>query len=126
LTLLEGRFHGVVYPVNQRATAVQGVAAFASVRDLPAPVDLAFIAVPAAHVVAVARECAEEGVRALVVISAGFAEIGGEGPQRERELLEVCRASGLRLIGPTCMGSVNTEREAGLDGTLATVRPGAG
>jgi acetyl coenzyme A synthetase (ADP forming)-like protein len=123
LNLLEGRFHGVVYPVNPRATAVQGVAAFPSVLEVPAQVDLAFVAVPAAHVLAVARECAEKGVRGLVVISAGFAETGGEGPQRERALLEVCRASGMRLIGPNCMGIVNTDPEVGLNGTFATTVP---
>jgi len=123
LNLLEGRFHGVVYPVNPRAAAVQGVAAFRSVLDIPVAVDLAFIAVPAAQVLAVARTCAQKGVRALVVISAGFAEIGGDGPQRERELLEVCRASGMRLIGPNCMGIVNTDPEVGLNGTFATTVP---
>ncbi|HEX9300334.1 MAG TPA: GNAT family N-acetyltransferase, partial [Actinomycetota bacterium] len=123
LNLLEGRFHGVVYPVNPRAAAVQGVAAFPSVLDIPVAVDLAFIAVPAAQVLAVARTCAQKGVRALVVISAGFAEIGGDGPQRERELLEVCRASGMRLIGPNCMGIVNTDPEVGLNGTFATTVP---
>ncbi len=107
--LLDPPFAGVVHAVNPKSAVVQGMAAHPSVSDIPGPVDVAFIAVPAAHVLTVARECAEKGVRGLVVISAGFAETGDEGASLQRDLLEVCRASGMRLIGPNCMGVVNTD-----------------
>jgi acetate---CoA ligase (ADP-forming) len=124
--LLMSEFHGAVFPVNPKATVVQGVPAYASIRDVPGDVELAFVTVPAAFVAQVARECGEKGVRGLVVISAGFGETGGEGPKRQEELLEVCRAYGMRLIGPNCMGVVNTDPEIRLNGTFATNAPPPG
>jgi acetate---CoA ligase (ADP-forming) len=121
--LLDVSFHGVVYPVNPSAAAVLGVAALPSVLDVPGSVDVAFVVVPAANVPSVARQCAEKGVRGLVVISAGFAEIGGGGPDLQRELLDICRASGMRLIGPNCMGIVNTDPAIRLNGTFASSKP---
>ena len=106
--LLSRPFTGVVYPVNPTAEAVQGVPAYASIADVPGPVDVAFIAVPAAYVIDIATACGEKGVHGLVVISAGFGESGAEGRERQSELLEVCRAAGMRLVGPNCMGVVNT------------------
>ncbi len=124
--LLLAEFHGAVYPVNPKAAVVQGVPAYASILDVPGEVDVAFVTVPAELVAGVARECGEKGVRGLVVISAGFGETGGEGPARQRELLEICRAYGMRLIGPNCMGIVNTDPEIRLNGTFATVYPPPG
>lgn len=121
--LIRSGFRGVVYPVNPTTGAVQGVTAFPSVLDIPGPVDVAFVAVPADHVAAVARQCAEKGVRGLVVITSGFSEVSGEGPARERELLEICSDAGMRLIGPNCMGIVNTDPEVGLFGTFASANP---
>jgi acyl-CoA synthetase (NDP forming) len=109
--------------VNPSAPAVQGVTAYASIRDVPGPVDVAFVAVPAPLVPAVARGCGEHGVRGLVVISAGFAETGGDGPDLQRELLDVCRSFGMRMIGPNCMGIVNTDPAVGLNGTFSTTAP---
>jgi acetyl coenzyme A synthetase (ADP forming)-like protein len=124
--LLDPPFAGVVHAINPKSPAVQGIAAFPSVLDVPGHVDVAFIAVPAAHVIAVARECGEKGVRGLVVISAGFAETGADGASLQRELVEVCRASGMRLIGPNCMGVVNTDPEVQLNGTFSTTWPPVG
>jgi acetyl coenzyme A synthetase (ADP forming)-like protein len=124
--LLMAEFHGAVYPVNPKAAVVQGVSAYASILDVPGEVDVAFVTVPAELVAGVARECGEKRVRGLVVISAGFGETGGEGPARQRELLEICRAYGMRLIGPNCMGIVNTDPEIRLNGTFATVYPPPG
>ena len=121
--LLSGPFQGVVYPVNPSAPAVQGVPAYPSVVDVPGGVEVAFVAVPAAVVVDVARQCAAKGVRGLIVISAGFGETGPEGLARQHDLLDVCRASGMRLIGPNCMGIVNTDPELVLNGTFATAWP---
>jgi acetate---CoA ligase (ADP-forming) len=124
--LIAKPFTGVVHPVNPFADAVQGVAAHRSVRDIPADVDLAFVVVPAAEVLDVTRECAEKGVRAVVVISAGFAETGEEGRQLQRELVDLCRETGMRLVGPNCMGVVNTDPDVMLDGTFAQASPPEG
>jgi len=116
-------FTGGVYPVNPAATEIDGFRAYRSVLDIDAPVDLAVITVPAAAVVQVARECAAKGVRGLVVISAGFAEVGGDGLELQRRLVEVCRESGMRLVGPNCMGVINTASGINLDATFAPDRP---
>ena len=124
--LLEAGFKGPVLPVNPKADVVQSVMAYPTVTGIPDPVDLAVIVVPASAVVDAARECAAKGVRSLVVISSGFAETGGEGTSRQRELLQVCRAAGMRLIGPNCMGILNTAPDVGLNATFAPTFPPPG
>lgn len=124
--LLSYGFKGAVYPVNPAADEIEGVRAFASVEAIPGPVDLAVIVVPAARVVEVAAACARKGVKALVVISAGFSETGKEGKARQAELMSVCRNAGMRLIGPNCMGIANTNPEVLLDATFAPGIPPRG
>jgi hypothetical protein len=87
-----------------------GVKAYSAIDEVPEVPELAIITVPAPSVLEVARQCAAAGVRALCVISAGFAEVGPEGAAWQSELLTICRASGMRLVGPNCMGLVNTAR----------------
>jgi acetyl coenzyme A synthetase (ADP forming)-like protein len=123
---LESGFEGVVHPVNPSAGVVQAVKAYRSVADLPEVVEMAVIAVPATSVIDVARECGERGVRALVVISAGFAEAGSDGIERERQLVEVCRAAGMRLVGPNCLGILNTAPGHHLNATFAPNTPPPG
>ena len=124
--LLSYGFTGPVVPVNPAAEVVQDVRAFPRVEDIPGPVDLAVVVVPAARVLEVAQGCAAKGVRGLVVISAGFAETGPDGQARQQELLRICRASGMRLIGPNCMGIVNTEPAVRLNATFAPAPPPEG
>ena len=119
-------YRGSVYPVHPTATVIQGLTAFPRLTDIPGNVDLAVIVVPAAHVVDVARDAAAKRVKALVVISAGFAEIGGEGRAREAELLDVVRDAGMRLIGPNCMGLLNADPAVLLNATFSPVFPPAG
>ena len=121
--LVGSGFHGVVYPVNPSAHAIQTVPAYGSILDVPEPVDVAFVCVRADLVAATARQCAEKQVRGIVVISSGFAEVQGEGPGRQAELLEICRSSGMRMIGPNCMGLVNTNPDVLLNGTFASSSP---
>lgn len=121
--LIEGEFQGPVYPVNPHATVVQSVPAYRSVLECPGPVDLAIIVVPARAVVDVARECAQKGVQGLVVISAGFAEADEVGASLQQELTEVCRKAGMRLIGPNCLGIVNTDPEVRLNAQFAPFHP---
>src|SRR4029453_2649519 len=102
---------------------VQSVVAYPSIAGVPGPVDLAVVAVPAAAVVGTGEECAAAGVRALVVLSAGFAETGPEGSQRQAQLLRVCREAGMRLIGPNCLGVVNTNPKVRLGATFGPAIP---
>ena len=124
--LLESGFPGEIYPVNPAADSVQGLPAFAAVAEVPGEIDLAVLAVKAEAVAATARECATKGARSLVVLSAGFGESGPKGAERERELLEVCREAGMRLIGPNCLGILDTRPERGLNVTFAPNAPRAG
>jgi len=124
--LLNYGFKGAVYPVNPAASEIENVSAYSSVEAIPGPVDLAVIVVPAAKVVEVAAACARKGVKALVVISAGFSETGKEGKARQAELMNVCRGAGMRLIGPNCMGIANTNQAVLLDATFAPRVPPRG
>ncbi len=124
--LLESGFGGPVYPVNPAADTIQSVPAFAGVGDIPGEVDLGVLAVGAEATAEVARECGEKGARALVVLSAGFGEAGAEGVRLQEELLAVCRDAGMRLIGPNCLGILDTDPDAGLNVTFAPAAPPAG
>jgi acetate---CoA ligase (ADP-forming) len=124
--LIELGFEGPVYPVNPKAEVVQSVSAYPSVGAVPGPVDLAVIVVPAAAVLDVARECAMKGVRGLLVISSGFAEIGHDGVERQRELVELARRYGMRIIGPNCMGIMNLDPNVHLNATFAPFAPSHG
>ena len=102
--ILEGDFAGAAYPVNRDGTPVAGVRAYRSIAEIPETVDVAVISLPGAAVIAAADEVLRAGTRALVVISAGFAETGREGAERQEELLALVRSHGARLIGPNCLG----------------------
>jgi acyl-CoA synthetase (NDP forming)/GNAT superfamily N-acetyltransferase len=116
-------FDGRLCVVHPR-DAFAGVETYRSLADVPWPVELAVIAVPAAAVTEVAHACAAAGVRALVVLSAGFAELGRAGEARQAELLEICRVSGMRLVGPNCLGVLNTG--VGLNASFAPEAPPPG
>jgi acetyltransferase len=118
--LLTYGFKGTVYPVNSSAQEVHSVKAYPSIKAIPDPVDLAVIVVPAKSVKEVFLECAEKGVKGLVVITAGFKEVGEEGHKMERELNQIARKAGMRFLGPNCMGMINTDLEYRLDTTFGT------
>ncbi len=124
--ILSEGFVGPLYPVNPTSKVVRSVKAYPSIGDVPDEVDLAFIVVPQRFVLDVTQECADAGVRGVVVISAGFSEVGEEGAADEKRLLEVVRQSGMRMVGPNCMGLLNTSDAVRLNGTFAPVYPPAG
>ena len=124
--LLSTGFTGPLYPVNPNARVVRSVKAYPSIIEVPEPVDLAFVVVPQRFVLEVARDCAKAGVRGLVVISAGFSEVGEEGAAQEKELLDIVRNHGMRMVGPNCMGLLNTAEAIQLNGTFAPVFPPSG
>ena len=119
-------FTGAVYPVNPTARSVNAMHAWPRVSAVPAVVDVAVIAVPSAIVCDVAEECGEAGVRGLVVVSSGFREVGGEGLEREQRLLAIARRYGMRMIGPNCMGVVNSDPAFAMNATFAPVMPDFG
>lgn len=124
--ILNEGFTGPLYPVNPKAKVIRSVRAYPSILDVPDEVDLAFIVVPQRFVLEVVEQCAEAGVRGIVVISAGFSEVGEEGAADEQKLLEVVRESGMRMVGPNCMGLLNTASAVRLNGTFAPVYPPPG
>ena len=121
-----GRFEGPVYPVNPSAPFVQSVAAYASLSDCPSVPEMVLVCVPAPHVLGVVREAAELGTKAAVIISAGFNEAGPTGAERERELMGMVRAHGIRVVGPNCMGVLNAAPDVRMNGTFSQVFPPAG
>jgi acetyl coenzyme A synthetase (ADP forming)-like protein len=120
------RFQGPVYPINPKAKVVGCFQAYPSVRDVPDPVDLAVIAVPRDIVMSVVDDCAARGVRALVVITAGFAEVNAEGRELQKAVVDKVRGYGMRMIGPNCMGLLNTDPAVRLDASFSPVFPPTG
>jgi len=119
-------FKGSLYPVNPGATEIDGIPAFPTVSAIQAPVDMALIAVPAAGVKKTIKECARAGVRSVVVISSGFGEVSAEGRETEKRLRELVRSSGMRMVGPNCMGVINTAPDISMNANFAPVWPPAG
>jgi len=119
-------YQGRVYVVNPAAESVAGMPSYPSVAAIPDDVDIAVVAVPADAVFDVVLDCAAKGVHGLVVVSSGFAETGEEGRQRQRRLVGLARSYGLRLVGPNCLGIINTAADYSLNASLATVMPPRG
>ena len=123
-SLVSSPFGGTVYPVSEKRGSVLGIKAYAAVGDIPEPVDLAVIVTKAKIVPSIVEECLAAGVRGIIVISAGFKEHGEEGKQLERQIMDQLRGTGVRLIGPNCLGVMNPL--SGLNATFAPniARPG--
>jgi acetate---CoA ligase (ADP-forming) len=119
-------YSGPIYPVNPGATEVSGLRAFASARDLPPGVDLALIVVPPEHVLRAVDDCAAASVQSLCVITAGFAEVGGDGRTAQDALTERVRGYGMRMVGPNCMGLLNMDPAVRLNASFSPVYPPAG
>jgi acetyl coenzyme A synthetase (ADP forming)-like protein len=124
--LVLNNFQGPVYPVNLHASVVGCIRAYPSVRDLPESVDLAIVAVPREAAPQVVDDCAARGVRALVVITAGYAEVGADGRQLQQQLVEKVRGYGMRMIGPNCFGLLNTDPAVQLNASFSPVFPPPG
>ncbi|WP_371545099.1 GNAT family N-acetyltransferase [Streptomyces sp. NBC_00554] len=126
--LRDAGFTGRLYAVNRavQESELDGVPAYRSIGDIGEPVDLAVVAVPAQYVPEVVAECGEHGVQGLVVVSAGYAESGAEGRERQRELVRQARTYGMRIIGPNAFGVINTSPEVRLNASLAPEMPRPG
>jgi acyl-CoA synthetase (NDP forming) len=124
--LVEHGFTGDLYPINPHAAQIAGRPAYPSLAAVPGPVDLAVIAVPAPAVEAVIAEAGKAGVRGAVVLTAGFAETGPDGAAAQAALVRTARAHGIRLVGPNCLGVLNTDAATRMTATFATAVPPAG
>jgi acetyl coenzyme A synthetase (ADP forming)-like protein len=124
--LQQAGFTGPIYPVNPKADEIRGLPAYPRIGAVGKPVDLAVIAVPAPLVEGAVAECAAVGVRGVVVISAGFAEVSPAGRAAEQRLTSLVRGSGMRMVGPNCMGVLNTDPAVSLNATFAPHWPPAG
>lgn len=121
--LVFGRFHGPVYPINPSAKVIGSIRAYRSVLDIPEPVDLAVIAAPRDVVLKSIEECGQKGIRAAVVISAGFAETGAQGRELQQQLLEKANSYGMRIVGPNCLGLLNTDPQIRLNASFSPIFP---
>ncbi len=124
--ILQSHFKGVAYPVNPHAPAIEGVRAYPSLASLPEAPDLVVLAVPATKVLQVSRKALDKGARGLLVLAAGFAEAGPEGARRQERLVRLARSRGARLVGPNCLGLLNTNPAVQLNASLATAMPPRG
>lgn len=124
--LVGSAFEGPVFPVNPRARAVAGIPAWPTLAAVPGPIDLVVIAVPAAAVPGAVEEAARAGARALVILSAGFAETGAAGRGAQDALVQLVRGHGMRMVGPNCIGVFNTHPTVRLNATFGRELPAAG
>lgn len=118
--IIDSRFQGIVYPVNPRAKGILGIKCYARVMDIPDEVDLAVIIVPSLHVPAVLEECGQKQIKGAIVISAGFKEIGGEGIKLEKKVKEIIQKHNIALVGPNCLGVINTDPRSSMNATFGT------
>ncbi len=124
--ILEAGYWGQLYPIHPEADEIRGIPAYRSVAEAPGPVDLAVVVVPAAQTIDVVRDCARAGVKALLVLSAGFAEAGGAGIALQDRLLREARLGGMRVVGPNSFGLINGDPAVRLNASLAPVVPPCG
>jgi acetate---CoA ligase (ADP-forming) len=124
--LVSRGFPGPVYPINPASRAVQSVRAYPSLDEVPDEVDLAVLVVPQRSVLEAALACAKKGVRGLIVITAGFAEIGPEGRKLQDDLVKLVRSNGMRMLGPNCLGLLNADPAIELNATFAPTWPPEG
>ena len=124
--LLEFGYRGPVYPVNPKGGEIRGLKAYASIRDTPGPVDVAHIVIKNTFVPACVQDCAEKGVQAVIVNTAGFREIGEPGTALEDQLVAIARDTGIRIFGPNCQGVINTDESARAYCNFTFTRPKPG
>jgi acetate---CoA ligase (ADP-forming) len=124
--LIEYGYTGALYPVNPRSGSIHSIKSWPSLRAIPDPIDLAIVVVPRPQVAEVVDQAVARKVRGLVVITAGYREVGGEGARLEEELRDKVRGAGIRMIGPNCMGVISTDPAVRLNATFAATRPQTG
>jgi acetyltransferase len=126
VNLLKAEFNGVIFPVSPRDTFISGVKTYKYVIDIEDPVDLAVIVFPSSVVHLALEQCGKKGIKAVIVISAGFREVGGVGKEREDLLMEIAEKYDMSIIGPNCLGVINTDNKVRLNASFARSLPHEG
>ncbi|MFW6080722.1 MAG: CoA-binding protein, partial [Desulfosalsimonas sp.] len=121
--ILRGEYTGTLYPVNPKARSILCVRCYDSITDIPDPVDMAMIILPPKIALQAVGECVEKGVRGIVIVSAGFKEVGGEGAEIEEEIARICREAEIPLVGPNCLGVINPHPDVRLNASFSTHLP---
>jgi acetyl coenzyme A synthetase (ADP forming)-like protein len=124
--ILSGGFTGTLYPVNPKAKSVLSVKCYTSIGVIPDPIDLAMIILPPKAAIGSVKECITKGVKGIVIVSAGFKEVGGEGAEIEIQIKELCADAGVRLVGPNCLGVINPSPKVSLNASFSARMPKPG
>ena len=124
--LLEAAYQGILYPVNPKAKSIQGVKAYPNLVDIPDEVDMAVLIVPSEQVESVIELAARKGIKGVIVITAGFKEIGGQGVELEKKVQAMAKAHGIRMLGPNCLGVINTNKDVRMNATFSRLMPKPG
>ena len=121
--ILRGGYTGTIYPVNPKARSILSVKAYPTISDIPDPVDLAIIILPPEASLAAVEESVRKGIKGIVIVSAGFREVGGEGLEIENRIVSICKNAGIRLVGPNCLGVINPVASVSLNASFSTRMP---
>ncbi|MGB9498485.1 MAG: acetate--CoA ligase alpha subunit [Dissulfuribacterales bacterium] len=124
--ILRGGYKGTLYPVNPKARSVLSVRCYATIREIPDPIDLAMIILPPKIALKTVEDCIEKGVKGIVIVSAGFKEVGGQGAKIEDKIAQRCRQAGIRLVGPNCLGVINPSATVRLNASFSARMPREG
>ncbi|MFH1074449.1 MAG: acetate--CoA ligase family protein [Candidatus Firestonebacteria bacterium] len=124
--LIEGGYKGILYPVNPKAESILGVKCYPTITAIPDGVDLAVIVIPSKYIPASLEECGKKGIKGIIIISAGFKEVGGEGVVLEKQVVEISKKYNMALIGPNCLGVINPDPKSSMNAAFGKFMPKAG
>ncbi|MCK4620223.1 MAG: CoA-binding protein, partial [Desulfobacterales bacterium] len=124
--ILKGGYRGILYPVNPNAKSVLSVRAYPNILDIPDDVDLAIIILPPRVALKAIKEAIKKGVKGVVIVSAGFREVGGEGLEIENQIVAICKKAGVRVVGPNCLGVINPLSSVSLNASFSRRMPKSG
>jgi acetyltransferase len=124
--ILKGGYKGILYPVNPNAKSVLSVRAYPNILDIPDDVDLAIIILPPRVALKAIKEAIKKGVKGIVIVSAGFREVGGEGLEIENQIVAICKKAGVRVVGPNCLGVINPLSSVSLNASFSRRMPKSG
>jgi acetyltransferase len=124
--ILRGNYQGTLYPVNPKTKSVLSVRSYPSIVDIPEQIDLAMIILPPKVALKAVEDCAKSGVKGIIIVSAGFKEVGGEGVTIQNRITEICAEAGIRLVGPNCLGVINPAPEISMNASFSARMPNQG
>jgi acetyltransferase len=126
VNILKGGYTGVLYPVNPKATSISSVKCYPTVLDIPDTIDLAVVILAPKHAEQAVNDAITKGVQGIVIVSAGFREVGPEGRKIEDRIVKACRQANVRLVGPNCLGVINPNKSIHLNASFSARMPKAG